>query len=415
MFNEIKEDSSLDNQTNKHINLELKKLFDEKKITFSSSSLNLLSCFVDLLSYNSIVDGFEDEIFGYIFFLFEYYIYGSMNMLGSKEQIKGLFKGKIQTGNNNVTDLGKASKEVHSLKRTLFLKKFFFSLKKKISEKAFNDSNDPLIPTLSNEIYVDDNNLYSCLIEKIVCYESCLAIFKFIKRLFTEEKIGYYLTKFREYKNIFNELKIFFYYPICQNIYNLSDPLFALKTHDWDLSESDVSSKSSEANSYINDIADEIFEKYNNITLLSSDGLSEISKMRFFSVVITYLIDELAYAISEIQKFSLNGISFLLKDIKFLKVGMSKIVENYEDKIKCKSKFDNLLMYITSFSYEENELLNYMKEKRMQIKLIMGVIKVGIHFANLKTEKKIQVTKKVLEIGLNEIIKINSTIQSIIK
>lgn len=190
------------------------------------------------------------------------------------------------------------------------------------------------------------------------------------------------------------------------NIFGLNSYLNSLSIQNWNISEMEVSTKFSDASEFIYNIIDEIFEKYNNLTILSSDSLTNNSKLRFFNIILEFLIDELSTSINEIEECSSVGRSILLKDIKYLK-------SNFEDIIKEKKiinsdiVFNKIISYINAWYYNENDLFSYMKRNHIKMRLISSILKTGLVLSKLPNEIKHLIRNKLKEVAIEEINNIN--------
>ena len=378
-LNELQESNIYSNNDKKN-QIKLNKPIIEDKTTFSSSCLNVINCMIDFMRYNSLINDFTNEVFSYIFALFDYYIYAGLNMFISQPVLEHLLFDSVFIKNSHYEQIEILNEEALYFLKYLNLRIFLRDTKKKIGEKIFlkvNINFKTLLPQLSSDIYIDSGNAYSCLIEKIIFYESCITLYKVIKRLLPTDIQNKYTPQLKFYKTILIELRSFIYYPIMQNIFGLNPYLNSLSIQNWHISEIEGNTKFSDANEFIYNIIDEIFEKYNNLTILSSDSLTNISKLRFFNIILEFLIDELSTSINEIEQCSSVGRSILLKDIKFLK-------NNFEDILKEKKKinsdivFNKIISYINAWYYNENDLFSYMKTNHIKMRLISSILKTGL-------------------------------------
>jgi hypothetical protein len=70
----------------------------------------------------------------------------------------------------------------------------------------------------------------------------------------------------------------------------------------WDQNDSDIDTMFTEANTFINQIFQEICEKYEKLDILSKNSLNEKSKKRFLKVVMIYFKEKLMETFSKIKK-----------------------------------------------------------------------------------------------------------------
>ena len=407
-LNELQESNIYSNNDKKN-QIKLNKPIIEDKTTFSSSCLNVINCMIDFMRYNSLINDFTNEVFSYIFALFDYYIYAGLNMFISQPVLEHLLFDSVFIKNSHYEQIEILNEEALYFLKYLNLRKFLIDTKKKIGEKIFlkvNINLKTLLPQLSSDIYIDSGNAYSCLIEKIIFYESCITLYKVIKRLLPTDIQNKYTPQLKFYKTILIELRSFIYYPIMQNIFGLNPYLNSLSIQNWNISEIEVNTKFSDASEFIYNIIDEIFEKYNNLTILSSDSLTNISKLRFFNIILEFLIDELSTSINEIEQCSSVGRSILLKDIKFLK-------NNFEDILKEKKKinsdivFNKIISYINAWYYNENDLFSYMKTNHIKMRLISSILKTGLVLSKVSNETKHLIRNKIKDVAIEEINNIN--------
>ncbi len=118
------------------------------------------------------------------------------------------------------------------------------------------------------------------------------------------------LETLNNYKIILNELQIFIFKPLCDSIFKvrillnkfdnvLMNKVLCVK---WDQNDSDIDTMFTEANTFINQIFQEICEKYDKLDILSKNTLNEKSIKRFRKVVMIYFKEKLMEAFSKIKK-----------------------------------------------------------------------------------------------------------------
>lgn len=352
------------------------KAFNEIKTTFSSSSINTISCFLDCLSYINIGNISVGEVFSYIFILFDYYIIAALNLFASQDTINSLLTKKVYLHNNHYASLEDANKQVHFMKRYLTLISFIKSTINKLEKmlkitislgdhgKSNKEQENRLFPTLTSEIYLDGCNPYCCLIETIICFETMITLKKFIGRTSYISQYAFGLKQIDSYEEILKQVSELLYIPLCNNIFQDKRMISQMMiTQNWDVIESDVQSKFNDASLFIYNILDDTFEKFNNLTILSSDTLSECSKQRFFRCVIVHLVDSLMEVIAEIDQWSSIGRSILLNDSKILKNNIQEIINSNGKKKDNDDLFNMLIMYISAWYYNSNELVKYIASK----------------------------------------------------
>lgn len=87
----------------------------------------------------------------------------------------------------------------------------------------------------------------------------------------------------------------------------------------WDPKESDSVSDFLEANQFIDNIFQEIVEKYDKLYVLSGGSLTEKSQKRFLDVILLHVIEKIMDTFSKIKRCNSTGRSMMMKDVKFLK------------------------------------------------------------------------------------------------
>lgn len=187
---------------------------------------------------------------------------------------------------------------------------------------------------------------------------------KFIGRTSYISQYAFGLKQIDSYEEILKQVSELLYIPLCNNIFQDKRMISQMMiTQNWDVIESDVQSKFNDASLFIYNILDDTFEKFNNLTILSSDTLSECSKQRFFRCVIVHLVDSLMEVIAEIDQWSSIGRSILLNDSKILKNNIQEIINSNGKKKDNDDLFNMLIMYISAWYYNSNELVKYIASK----------------------------------------------------
>jgi len=143
--------------------------------------------------------------------------------------------------------------------------------------------------------------------ETIILYESLHSVYKIIKRLknFTKKLEFDFQQKeiediINNYKPLLKELKNLFYKPICTNIFRIDPVLNKIINHQWDPKDEDL--HFSEANQFVDDIYQEICEKYEKLDFISGGSLSERSKKRFLDIMFHFMKDRLLESFSKIKR-----------------------------------------------------------------------------------------------------------------
>jgi hypothetical protein len=92
------------------------------------------------------------------------------------------------------------------------------------------------------------------------------------------------------------------------NIFKI-DPIFnKITNYRWDPKETEVENQFTEANQFIDNIFQEICEKYDKLYVLSAGSLTEKAQRRFLDIILVYINEKLLETFSKIKKvkFSLT-------------------------------------------------------------------------------------------------------------
>jgi len=320
----------------------MSKHIDNKKFILSSSTINTIKSIQDLVSNFLIFESASYDIFLHIFYIIDYYIFASLKMFIDKKYFAMLFedinvddvrkKGKIEQAVDSIIFQKKHSKLRKFLLKNKKNFEMLFETEIDILQCSYDTNNDNYeinefyLPKINSSIILNDTNVYSCMIESIILFESIISIKKFLKRLshFTnkielEFRSKYVLDTIKELNDVIDEIKVFIYKPICANIFKIDAIFNKILNYRWDPKESETVSPFSEANVYVDNIFQEICEKYDKLYLLSGGSLTEKSQKRFLDVMLIHINEKLLDTFSKIKKCNTYGRSIMLKDIKFLK------------------------------------------------------------------------------------------------
>jgi len=315
-------------------NLEiLSKKINNKNLMISSSSATLVRSLMDLVTYVLFFDTLTYNIFLQIFNLFDYFIIATLFMFTDKKIISCLFE------EINTEDLRKKGKIDYAIEMVLFQKRYnnlrrFINNAKKNFEVLFEKKIDLInntyetesyenmelhLPKLNSEINLLDSNIYAGMIENIVLYESIVSIFKiimrlkhFIKKIDTQIKVKEIEKKYDSYKSVIIEMKMFFYKPICNNIFKIDSIMNKILNFKWDLKDQESDLQFNEASPFIDSIFQEICEKYDKLYVLSAGSLTKKSQKRFLDVILVYFIEKLFDNFSKIKKVIKTTKNFLI-------------------------------------------------------------------------------------------------------
>ena len=160
----------------------------------------------------------------------------------------------------------------------------------------------------------------------------------------------------------------------------------------WDMKEKP---KKRDANgNYINLIIDEIIEKIDKLELLSGWSLTEKSFLRFFYVLIDVIINYLIDTISKIKNWTDVGRNVLYEEMESFKHLLIEKLKEKNLKPNVDIYFDRLFKYINSYFYNEEKLMTYINEEKIEYKHIKSIIENGAEFKNKNiNDKKKTITK----------------------
>lgn len=320
----------------------LTKPINNKKFILSSSTINSIKSLQDLVSNIIIFESLTFDVFSNIFYLIDYNIFASLKMFIEKKYFAMLFedvssdevrkKGKIEQAVDTIIYQKKFNKLRRYLLKTKKNFEMLFEMDIDIvncSHETNNDNyevSDFYMPRFNSNIIINDSNVYSCMVESIILYESIISLRKILKRLShfankieLEFRSQYVIDTINEYESVLEEMKVFIYRPICANIFKIDSIFTKITNYRWDPKESEATSPFSEPNQFVDNIFQEICEKYDKLYLLSGGSLTEKSQKRFLDVMLIHIIEKLMDTFSKIKKCNSNGRSIMLKDIKFLK------------------------------------------------------------------------------------------------
>ena len=203
------------------------------------------------------------------------------------------------------------------------------------------DSKQIYFPKLNSQVLINEANVYCLLVESIVLVESILSILKYIRTISNTQK-KQFEDKFLLYKKAIGELRSFLYKPLCGNIFRLEPIIIKMLNQQWEISSDDVVDFS-EASPFIYSLIDEIFDKYDKLNLLSGGSLTDKANIRFFDVLLKYVIERFLDSIARIKKSNSTGRSVLLKDIKFFKQKLEEYFKDNKKKIHLEDNFNRLI------------------------------------------------------------------------
>lgn len=422
LFNKIVENpDNINNFVNEQENIiELfTKKFDNSKIILSTSSFSLIKSLIESIIDLSLFDSLSNEIYQQIFNLFDYYILASVNMfMIQKTYFAQIFQTIDIEESKRKQALLTTVEFALFLESHMHLRKFFNQTKRNLAQ-LYNlpkidifspitdetNSKQLYFPKLNSQVLTNEANVYCLLVESIVLVESILSVLKYIKTI-SNTQIKQFEDKFLLYKTAIGELRSFLYKPLCGNIFRLEPIMIKMLNQQWEISSDDVVDFS-EASPFIYSLIEEIFDKYDKLNLLSGGSLTEKANIRFFDILLKYVIEIFLGYVARIKKSNSTGRSVLLKDIKFFKQKLEGHFKDNNKKIHLENTFNRLILYVNSWYNKEEELIQYVKETKIDYKYILSIIYYGDYFSKITKTQRNDFTIKIEEVYYEILTQIN--------
>ena len=439
--------SSNNLHTNLNLNINIEK--ETKKDNNEEEDINTLISSKDILSGATIttirfIREFLDNIFlynslkDYIFkkalIIFEYYFIGSLNILMfNKQYFEQIFKIVDLVNMKKPNGLNSTSEFALFLGNFMDLKKFLCKSLSDLSElygsrvNLFEDTNKlnntnvnelleqnkVIFPKLNPSMPLDTTNKYCLLIESLVLVESVYSVYNYIKKykkviynngldIFSStdknnEKIisTEYDNILILYKQALKQLTSYLYRPVCLNILIIHPILKKISLRKWDIK--DKPKKKDSVGNYINLIIVEIIEKLDKLELLSGWSLTEKSFLRFFDILIDVIINNLIDTISRIKNWSEAGRNLFYEDMETFKVMLIEKLKEKNLKPNMDIYFNKLFRYIKAWFYNEEQIMAYINEEKIEYKHIKSIIENGAEFKNKSFNDKKKFLTKIEE------------------
>ena len=407
----------------------LSKKLDNSKIIISTSSYSVLKSYKEIIDNAILFDKISYEIYIELFNLGDYFILSSVNLLMIKKiylsQIFQLLNIEEVKKTNNLTEYFPYALYLNNYKemRLLFLitrdnlSKLYDGINVDFLNNNNQDdnTNNVYFPKLNPDININTNDIYNLLIESIIVIESIISIYKYIKRLRfiikeeKEEEKNIINKKLDLYKIAIKEIKQYIYKPLCHNIFKMEPILTKINNQKWVLNEND-NLDFSDASPFIYSILDEIYEKYDKLNLLSNGSLTYQSEIRFIDIVIKYFVENLQISVCLIKNINSTGRSIFLKDIKILKMKLEEKFKFYKKKINFEENFSQLSLFLNSWYSNQEELIQYIQETKLDYKYMSYILDKGDYFEKLSSKEKENFKKKVDEVYINLLKEINDNL-----
>ena len=439
--------SSNNLHTNLNLNINIEK--ETKKDNNEEEDINTLISSKDILSGATIttirfIREFLDNIFlynslkDYIFkkalIIFEYYFIGSLNILMfNKQYFEQIFKIVDLVNMKKPNGLNSTSEFALFLGNFMDLKKFLCKSLSDLSElygsrvNLFEDANKlnntnvnelleqnkVIFPKLNPSMPLDTTNKYCLLIESLVLVESVYSVYNYIKKykkviynngldIFSSTDKNNDKIISTEYDNILilykqalKQLTSYLYRPVCLNILIIHPILKKISLRKWDIK--DKPKKKDSVGNYINLIIVEIIEKLDKLELLSGWSLTEKSFLRFFDILIDVIINNLIDTISRIKNWSEAGRNLFYEDMETFKVMLIEKLKEKNLKPNMDIYFNKLFRYIKAWFYNEEQIMAYINEEKIEYKHIKSIIENGAEFKNKSFNDKKKFLTKIEE------------------
>jgi hypothetical protein len=174
----------------------LSKKLNNRNMIISSSTLTLNRTLLDLMTYLLFFDNLAFEVFLQIFNVYDYYIIACLNMFMDKKYIAQLRddinveevrkKGKLEQSYDIILFQKNYSNIRKFLTRTVRNLEVLFGVNIDFFKNDYDYENYEVefhLPKLNTQVVINDNNIYTCMVEGIIMFESIYSIYKIIKRL----------------------------------------------------------------------------------------------------------------------------------------------------------------------------------------------------------------------------------------
>ena len=426
-------------------------LISSKNIV-SGATITTIRFIREFLENIFLYPSLKDFIFKKILIIFEYYFIGSLNILMfNKQYFEQIFKIVDLKNMKRPNGLISTSEFALFLENFIDLKKFlvnalkhfsdlydgirvnFFEDSNKVNNTNLNElleQNKVIFPKLNPSMPLDTSNKYCLLIETIILVESVFSVYKYIKKfkriiyrnnllnnninsdIAAENIISNELDQTLSlYKKSLNELSSYLYKPVCFNILIIHPILRKISNKNWNI---ETRPKFEEINeNYIFLLTDEIIEKKDKLDLLSGFSITSKSFLRFFYVLIDVVITHLLNKISKIENWSDNGRNLFYDEMEIFK---NLLMEKLKEKglnANVDIYFDKLFKYIKAWFYNEEKIMSYINEDKIEYKYIKSLVENGKEFKEKDIEDKKRFLTKVEEMYYGNITSLNEKLVAI--
>ena len=149
------------------------------------------------------------------------------------------------------------------------------------------------------------------------------------------------------------------------------------------------------------------------LELLSGWSLTEKSFLRFFYVLIDVIINYLIDTISRIKNWSQAGRNLIYEDMETFKILLLEKLKDKNLKPNVDKYFEKLLKYIEAWSYNEEKIMEYINENKIEYKHVRSIIENGAEFKNKNMNDKQKIITKIEEMYYGIITALNDRLTEI--
>ena len=405
----------------------LSKKIENSKNIVSTSSYSVLKSYKEIIDNVILFESISFDLYIQILNLTDYFILSSVNLLMLKKFYLAQVFQLI-----NIEEVKKNGNLVETFPFALFLESFkhmrlLFLITRDNLSKLYlggnvdflnnmnaddTDSKSVYFPKLNSDITLSATNVYTLLIESIIIIESIISVYRYIKKMRivlieeTEEQKKILDNKMSLYKKAISEIRLFLYKPLCYNIFKMEPIVNKMQNQRWVLNEDD-NLDFSNASPFIHTILEEMYEKYDKLNSLSGGSLTTQSQIRFLDIMIKFFVENLQISVCLIKNINSTGRSFFLKDIKILKMQLEDKFKEYKKKIQIENHFSQLSLFLNSWYSKEDDLIQYIKESKLDYKYMTAILYKGEYFEKLGNKEKEIFKKKVDELYMELLVEIN--------
>jgi len=405
----------------------LSKKIENSKNIVSTSSYSVLKSYKEIIDNVILFESISFDLYIQILNLTDYFILSSVNLLMLKKFYLAQVFQLI-----NIEEVKKNGNLVETFPFALFLESFkhmrlLFLITRDNLSKLYlggnvdflnnmnaddTDSKSVYFPKLNSDITLSATNVYTLLIESIIIIESIISVYRYIKKMRivlieeTEEQKKILDNKMSLYKKAISEIRLFLYKPLCYNIFKMEPIVNKMQNQRWVLNEDD-NLDFSIASPFIHTILEEMYEKYDKLNSLSGGSLTTQSQIRFLDIMIKFFVENLQISVCLIKNINSTGRSFFLKDIKILKMQLEDKFKEYKKKIQIENHFSQLSLFLNSWYSKEDDLIQYIKESKLDYKYMTAILYKGEYFEKLGNKEKEIFKKKVDELYMELLVEIN--------